>query len=224
MLLIQMFLTQTVLIQAFLILTLLAQMLGPDFARCKQAEERRSSGGGLYRGAAIGLFALHDADHGSNHHLRRARGFQSDDGRAAGSADVIHNDYAGSGAAETFDAAAGAVRFLCLAHQESMQQRRSRMRLRAPCAGCGQVRDNRIRSHRQSANSIGANSILVEKLEQGEAGETAAFGMERGGAAVDVVVACAAGRKLELPQPEAGAGEQGKQLGAVVRGGHQFEF
>ena len=96
------------------------------------------------------------------------------------------------------------------------------MRLRAPCAGSGQVRDNRIRSHRQSANSIGASSILFQKLEQGETGETAAFGMERSGTAVNIVVARAAGRKLELPQPEAGAGEQGKQLGAVVRGGHQF--
>ena len=212
-----MFLAQMLLAQMFL-----AQMLGPDFGRCKQAEEWRSGGGGLHRGPAIGLFALHNANHCRNYHLRLARSFQSTDGRGAGGADVIHNDHASAGAAEPFNAAAGAVRFLCLAHQKSMQQRRSGMRLRAPCAGSGQVRDNRIRSHRQSANSIGASSILLEKLEQGETGETAAFGMERGGAAVNVVVACPAGRKLELPQPEAGAGEQGKQLGTVAGGGHQF--
>ena len=49
------------------------------------------------------------------------------------------------------------------------------------------------------------------------AGEAAAFGVERGGAAVDVVVAGAAGGELELAEPEAGAGEEGEKLLGVGR-------
>ena len=61
--------------------------------------------------------------------------------------------------------------------------------------------------------------MLIEKLEDGLAGEAAAFGVEGGGAAVDVVVAGAAGGELELAEAEAGAGEEGEQLLGV--GGHR---
>jgi hypothetical protein len=44
--------------------------------------------------------------------------------------------------------------------------------------------------------------------------------MERGGAAVDVVVTGAAGRKLELAKPEADAGEKGEKLLGVGISGH----
>ena len=44
------------------------------------------------------------------------------------------------------------------------------------------------------------------------AGEAAAFGVEGGGAAVDVVVAGAAGGELELAELEADAGEKREKL------------
>ncbi len=52
-------------------------------------------------------------------------------------------------------------------------------------------------------------------------GEAAALGVQRGGAAVDVVVAGAAGGQLELAETEAGAGEKREQLLSVGWSGHQ---
>ena len=60
--------------------------------------------------------------------------------------------------------------------------------------------------------------FCFEQFENGVPGEAAAFGVQRGGAAVDVVVAGAAGGELELAESEAGAGEQREQLLGV--GGH----
>jgi hypothetical protein len=57
-----------------------------------------------------------------------------------------------------------------------------------------------------------------EKVEDGVPGEAAALGVEGGGAAVDVVVAGAAGGELELAEAEAGAGEEREQLLGVCAG------
>ena len=55
------------------------------------------------------------------------------------------------------------------------------------------------------------------------AGEAAAFGMQRGGAAVNVVVAGAAGRELELAELETGAGEKREKLLGVGRCRHRVD-
>ena len=52
-------------------------------------------------------------------------------------------------------------------------------------------------------------------------GEPAAFGVQRGGAAVDVVVARPAGGELELAEAETDSGEKGEKLLGVGFSGHQ---
>jgi hypothetical protein len=54
------------------------------------------------------------------------------------------------------------------------------------------------------------------------ASETAAFGVQSCGSAVNVVVACGAGGELELAETEAEAGEEGEKLLGVGGGGHRF--
>ena len=93
--------------------------------------------------------------------------------------------------------------------------------MRAPGAGRGDVGDDGIGAHGESADGFGVDVVLLQQFEHGVAGEAAAFGVERGGAAVDVVVAGAAGGELELAELEAGAGEEREKLLGV--GGHQCD-
>ena len=84
--------------------------------------------------------------------------------------------------------------------------------MRAPGAGGGDVGDDGIGAHGEAADGFGVDVICFKQFKDGVAGEAAAFGVERGGAAVDVVVAGAAGGELELAEPEAGAGEEREKL------------
>jgi hypothetical protein len=89
----------------------------------------------------------------------------------------------------------------------------------APGAGGGDVGDDGVGAHGEPADGFGVDVVGFEQLEDGVAGEAAAFGVERGGAAVDVVVAgeVAAGGELELAEAEAGAGEE-RARGVAGRG------
>ena len=180
------------------------------------AVNRRRNGasccGGFDGGAAVGFFALDDADDGGNNHAGFARGFDGGDGGGAGGADVVDDDDARALAAEAFDAAAGAVGLFRLAHQEAMEERGAGMLLRAPGAGGGDVGDDGVGAHGESADGLGVDVILFKEFETACAGEASALGVERGGAAVDVVVAGAAGGELELAELEADAGEKREEL------------
>ena len=160
----------------------------------------------------MGFFALDDADDGGDGHACFAGGFDCGDGGGAGGADVIDDDDAGTFFAEAFDAAAGAVGLLCFAYQESVEQRAARILLCTPGAGGCDIGDDWVSAHGEAADGLGLNSVLLEKFEDGVAGEAAALGMKRRGAAIDVVVAGAARRKFELTELETGAGEEGEKL------------
>ena len=87
---------------------------------------------------------------------------------------------------------------------------------RAPGAGGGDVGDDGIGAHGQAADSFRLDAVLFEQFENGVPGEPAAFGVERGGTAIDVVIARATGGELELAKAKAGAGEQREQLLSVA--------
>ena len=167
---------------------------------------------GFDGGTAVGFFAFDDADYGGDDHAGFSRGFNGVDGGGAGGADVVDDDDAGTFAAEALDAAAGSVGFFGFANEEAVDERGVGVMLGAPCAGCGDVGDDRIGAHGESADGFCFNVVFLQEIENCFAGEAAAFGMERGGAAVDVVVAGAAGGELELAELEAGAGEEGEEL------------
>ena len=93
-----------------------------------------------------------------------------------------------------------------------MEERAAGMLLSAPGAGGGYVGDDGIGTHGEAADSFGLDAVLIEQFEDGVSGEAAAFRVECGDAAVDVVVAGAAGGELELTELEAGAGEEGEEL------------
>jgi hypothetical protein len=58
--------------------------------------------------------------------------------------------------------------------------------------------------------------FLMQQIENGESSEASTLGMQRGGAAVDVVVALTAGGQREIPQLKRDSSEQVKQGSAVV--------
>ncbi len=95
------------------------------------------------------------------------------------------------------------------------------MRERTPCAGCGDVGDDWVGAHGESADGLGVDVVGFKQIENGVACEAAAFGVQRGGAAVDVVVAGAAGGELELAEAKAGAGEKREKLLCVGGRCHQ---
>src|SRR5579871_690672 len=187
-------------------------MLGADVVGCEKAQKRRSFGCSLYGRAAVGFFSLDNANNRGDLHARFLSGLNRINCGGAGSADVIDDDDTRAFAAESFDAAAGPVGLLRLADKKAIQERSAGIGLRTPSAGGGNVRDYRIGAHRETADGLGLDSVLLQEFEDGVAGESASFGMERSGAAVDVVVACAAGRELELAKLKANARENGEQL------------
>jgi len=189
-------------------LFLLANMLGADLVRCKQAEERYAVRSTFDGGAAVGLFALDDADHGGNGHAGFAGSLDGVHSGGAGGADVIHNDNAGARAAEALDAATGSVRLFGLANQKSVEQWSAGVGERAPSAGGGHVGDDGVRAQGEPANGLGLNSVLFKQFKDRMTGEASALGVEGGGAAVDVIVARAAGGELELAKAETGPGEE----------------
>jgi hypothetical protein len=77
-------------------------------------------------------------------------------------------------------------------------------------AGDSYSGNNGIGAEGEAADSVRIEVVLVQEIKYGETGETAAFRVQRGGAAVDVVVAAAAGGELEVAELEGLAGEQGE--------------
>ena len=84
----------------------------------------------------------------------------------------------------------GLLRF---AHEEAVNERGVRVLEGVLGACCGHVGDDGIGAHGESADSSGLELMLVQEIEDRQSGEAAALGMQGGGAAIDVVVAGAAG-------------------------------
>ena len=101
----------------------LADVLGADFIGSEEAEERSVTRDRFDGGAAVGFFALDDADHGGDDHAGFPRSFDSCDGGGAGGADVVDDDDASALAAEAFDTAAGAVGLFRFADKEAVEKR-----------------------------------------------------------------------------------------------------
>jgi hypothetical protein len=199
----------------------LADVLGADLDCGVEGEEWSALRGCFDGGTAVGLLALDDADYGGNDHAGFARCFDGVDGGGAGGTYVVDDHDACAFATEAFNAATGPMCLFGFAYEEAVEQGSARILLRAPCAGGCDVGDDGICAHGESADGLRIDVILFQKFKHGVPGEAAAFGVKRGGAAVNVVVAGAAGGELELAELEAGAGEEGEKLLGV--GGHQCD-
>ncbi len=147
------------------------------------------------------------------------------DGGSAGGADVVDDDDARAFPAETFNATAGAVGLLCFADEKAVEERSGRDSVWARQALAVATLETMGSAPMVSPPTASASMcVRFEQFEDGLAGETTAFGVERGGAAVDVVVAGAAGGELELAEFEAGAGEKREKLLGEGGLGHQERF
>ena len=190
----------------------LSDVFGADFCCSEEAQKRGARRRSFECRASIGFLALDDADYSGDHHAGFARRFDGGDGGGAGSADVVDDDDASAFSAEAFDAAAGTVGFLSLPHEKSVQERCTGVLLCTPGAGGSDVGNDGICAHGESADGFSLDAVLVEQVEDRFAGEASAFGVKRGGSAIDVVIAGAARGELELAELETGAGEESQEL------------
>ena len=88
-------------------------------------------------------------------------------------------------------------------------------------AGSSHIGDDWVGAHGESTDGICVDVIRFQQLEDGVSGETTPFGVQRRGAAIDVIVAGASGGKLELAEAEAGAREEREKVLCVSWFGHQ---
>ena len=68
--------------------------------------------------------------------------------------------------------------------------------------GRGGVRDQRVGAHGEAADGFGLREVFADEVEQHDAGEAATLGVQRGDAAVDVIVRALAGGEQEVAKPE----------------------
>ena len=121
---------------------------------------------------------------------------------APGCADIVDNHYPRALFAEAFDALAGAVLLFGFAYEEAIQF----------AAHHGDRDHDGIRAHGEAADRLRLPSALPNFFPEDFSGQPRAFGVERGGTAVDVVIAGAAGREFEVTQPERLVSERAKQF------------
>jgi hypothetical protein len=211
---------------------------GADVGCGEDGEEGDAGDGGL-DGSAAALFAVDEAEDSGNVHAGFAGGFDCGNGGTTGGADVIDDDDVGTGFEEAFDLAAGAVGFFGFADQEALDERGGAfvwggfaVQLEdareledlvvvgeGPGAGAGGVGDEGVGTHGEAADGFGARDVVANEVVENEAGEAAAFGVEGGDAAVDVVVGLFAAGKGEVSELEGEGSEEIKE-GAFVVGVH----
>ena len=184
--------------------------------RCIQAQEGRALAGCFHGGAALRFFAFDEADGGDYFHAGASCGLDGGDGGGSGGADIVDDEDGCVFLEEAFDAAAGAVSLFGFADKKAMDQVRAVMLLRVPGAGGGHVGDDGIGAEGESADGCRFELLLTQQIEDGEAGEASAFSVKRGGAAVNVVVALAAGGEREVAELEGDSRKQVEQGCAVV--------
>src|SRR5271170_6872675 len=182
----------------------MADVFGANVVGGEETEEGRSGIGGSYGGfdggAGFGFFAFDKADGGDDVHAGFFGGFDGGDGRGPGGADVVDDDDGRAFFEEAFDAAAGAVGLFGFADEEAVDERRRGHLLSVPGACRGDVGDEGVGAHGESTDGRGLELVVVDEVEDGEAGEASALGVEGGGAAVDVVVAVSAGGEGEFAE------------------------
>ena len=89
----------------------------------------------------------------------------------------------------------------------------------SPGAGAGCVGDEGVGTHGEAAYGFGVRDVVADEVVEDEAGEAAAFGMEGGDAAVDVVVGLLATGEGKVSELEGEGGDQ-VQEGRLVVGVH----
>src|SRR6266576_428159 len=177
--------------------------------RCEYGHERSRGRRLLHTGTPLRLFALDSANYADDLKSKFARRLDCLNRRSPGCADIVHDHHARALLSEALDALSCTVLLLGLAHEEAVEfpaHHRNRD-------------DNRVGAHGQPADGLGPPSTVPDFLEEYFSSQPRPLRIERGGAAVDVVIAHPARRKFELAQLKRLVGECGKQL--LPRGMHK---
>src|SRR6185312_16298016 len=112
---------------------------------------------------------------------------------------------------KAFYAAAHAMRFLSFAHKKAVNWRPD---LRTHDRGGNH---NGIGAHGQAAHGISLPALLPKQIEKNLTGKRGTLRVQRGGAAVNVVIAFCAGGKSKLAEAERDSCQQIKKLFASRR-------
>src|SRR5262245_9202829 len=138
------------------------------------------------------FFTLYQTHHAHHFESELARRLDRLHGGGARGADVVDDHDLGTLLAKAFNALSHAVLLLCLADKKPVPL----------AAGHGNRDHDRICAHGQAADGLRFPSALPDFFGEDLSGELRPARIERCGAAVDVVVAGAARRQLELAQSE----------------------
>ena len=185
-------------------------MLFSNLIRGEDRDKRRRRSSLFNVGAAVSILALHQAHDSDDFESESAGGLDRVDGRAAGGANIVNDDDGRARLAEALNALSGAVLLFRLADEKTVQR----------TAGHSYGNNNRIGSHGEAANRGRFPFLLAYLVEKDLAHELSASGIQRGGAAVDVIVARRSGRQLEFTEAKRLAGEHSQEL--LAGGGHEF--
>ena len=215
----------------------LGEVSGADLSGGEDRDEGCAVADGFDVGPTA-LLAVDEAEDSGDDHAGFAGGFDGGDGGASSGADIVDDDDLGAGFEEAFDFAASAVGLFCFADEEAVDERGDWFWTfiaefkfvgefedfivvgKIPCAGAGGVRDEGVGTHSESAYGFSLRSVPADEVVEDKARETAAFGVESGGAAVDVVVGFLAAGEGEVAEFEGESGEEIKEGGFVISGGH----
>lgn len=166
------------------------QMLFSHVGRGEDRDEGRRRSSFLDIWKAVGLLALdeaHDADDIESEIAGRIDGL---DGRGARGADIVDDDDTCTFLAKAFDTLAGTVLLLGLADEEAMER----------AAYYRDANHNWVSAHSEAADGVGVPVLRPHFFQEDQAGEARSASVKRGGAAVDVIVAGATGRKFEFAE------------------------
>ena len=213
---------------------LLQGEVGGSDVGCSEDREEGNAGDCGFDCGSASLFAIYEADDSGDMHSGFTGGLDCGDGGAAGGADVVDDDDVCTGREEAFDFASGAVSFFGFADEESLDESRGEIGGfvaevefggeledlvvvgEGPGAGTGGVGDEGVGSHGESAYGFGVGDVMADEVVEDKAGEAAAFGVEGGDAAVDVVVGLLAAGEGEVAELEGEGGEEVEESGFVV--------
>src|ERR1017187_9698159 len=203
-----------------------AQVLGAYLGRSEDGDEGHAARGFFHGGASLRLLALHQTHDAHNLKVKFSGGLDGLHGGGSRGADVIDDDHARAFLAEALDALPGAVALLGFADEEAVNPllgggggRGGGAQVRFLGAEHGDGDDDGVGPHGESSDGLGTPVAAVDFIEKDAAGEARAFGVQGGGAAVDVVVAGAAAGELELAQAKGLLRKKSEKLLARVRHG-----
>src|SRR5215469_5031282 len=180
----------------------LQHMFVANVIRLEDRNEWRWRGRLFDVGPASGFLSFDETHNADHHEPKIPRRFDRLNRRSTGGADVVNDHHAHALFSKPLNALTRSMLLFSFTHEKTIQF----------ATRNGNSHHDRVRTHREPADCLRLPSALVDFIEKDLPGKLRSTGIERGQAAIDVVVAGSAGGKLELPQLERLVGEKAKEF------------